>query len=76
MRHLPDVLRSMLKEIPESEKSLRQHLSPIIESAEYAAPELMQRWWIQTANVLAQEVPTPIDDWQIKVKDIFIGNKS
>lgn len=75
MRSLLKVIDDMLKEIPESEKSLRSRLEKIADSYFFSAPEIHVLRWNQCAETLDDCIPVRSKDWHFKIAGIFSGEE-
>lgn len=72
-RYLPDVIDKMIAEIPKEETEIITYLERCLDSARYAAPEVMSVWWDEVADILDDNLPSPAkcNEWQTKITSIF-----
>ena len=74
MRYLPEVIETMLSEIPAENAVLVASLEDIMDSANYSSPEGIGLWWKRVAQVLCEELgdQPPMDGWQGRVVNIWM----
>lgn len=70
-RDLVQVINDCLDIIPETESDLRAALASHASSYRYAAPEMRQFWWEETANTLTQKIGQPSKLWEKQVAATF-----
>lgn len=76
MRHIVDVIESLLTVTPESEKVLRQTLEHHANDCKYTAPEGMARRWDMLSSIVNIGISyPPKEDWQKKFVEIFIDKE-
>lgn len=75
MRDITAVIRMILSEIPESEKSLVLQLESLLSSAMYSAPELRGERWTQLAGILNNNIPEIKEDWHKRIETILAGEQ-
>lgn len=77
MRYLPDVIDEMLKKVPSSETDFISQLESRKTSAQFAAPEMMETWWLKTADVLVEVLGNemPISGWKKDIANIWMDVK-
>ena len=70
-RNCVDVIRYMLKHVPDTSPALRLDLEWNLGDASYKAPE-QNIQWARTQQTLIKHIdPQPVEDWEFEVISIF-----
>jgi hypothetical protein len=70
-RDIIEVIDAMTAVIPASETVILHNFSTIRNSALYMAPEMRAHLWESVSRVLNENIPKPVEDWQLHVAGIF-----
>lgn len=73
MRNISEVVKKILKEVPESEESLTHSLMSLESSIAFSAPELIPLRWQTLTEIINRTIPyPPRKDWEVAVISVFI----
>lgn len=76
VRQPEDVIREVLQHVPEDRPDLREHLTYLLDMADYSPPENRSYAFFRLAVVLNDSLPRPPKtDWQKKVYTIVTGKE-
>ena len=72
---LEQTMKAILNQLPDNH-SAKIHMQSKLISLSYAAPELVENWWIYIHKILVNYVPISDDDnnnlqWEINIKNIW-----
>lgn len=69
-------LLDVISSAPTHNSQLIARLEDTLTSVRFAAPEMLNFWWHETASILNDEIPNPTADWELELVDIFSGTSN